>query len=243
MTSDQYHELNKAIDSSFGYKIECHLREIWVSHRVYQLNFVEFANALLEGSDFRLALSKFHQDRKDTKDDSAFVKIVQLLHNYVAGVKSLVDHTRIIVSRLIQAEHMKVYNDRLKSDFIDDPASRFLHDLRNYLLHCGHLPVAAVFNFRDELGGDRQATSLIVLSTKKASEWDGWKQLSREFLSTNGPDIQLLGTIKGYDQKVHQFYEWLLNYVREIFKDEMTRFEALQDEMRELYRESGIFKC
>lgn len=236
MSADDYHGLVHAIRSSRGHHIEWQVRAIKVSHTVYFRNQQELIHVLQNASSYPKILQSFASRNSDNVE-SNFIELFRLLHNFVASVKSLVDHTRRIAHGILPTTALEIYEQRKASEFTNDGVTRFLHDLRNYLLHVGQAPVSATIRFGD---GTSTPTGAFELQVDELQKWDKWSSVSRTFILGQGEAVHLLETVQKYDRKIYGFYNWLLEHIRVACREPLQEFEALQESLRQLYATAGI---
>jgi hypothetical protein len=90
--------LKRQIESSQGWKIEMGIRDVERSRYIFMVNYNHLKKALeVFNSDVGL---KLWDIRNRDKMDLFQMEIIRMFHNYLASVKSLVDHTRNIVKKL-----------------------------------------------------------------------------------------------------------------------------------------------
>lgn len=84
-------------------------------------------------------------------------EIARRLHNYVASARSLVEHTRIAVRETepVGTPARAQYDERIRVDFADSPESRFVQDLRVFLLHIDAATVIARAQWERDHGWQR----------------------------------------------------------------------------------------
>lgn len=66
------------------------------------------------------------------------------LHNFGASAATLAEHTGIVAERTLEEPYLRQYRDNVTKVFGKAPRSRFVQDLRNYMLHYA-LPVTGGF--------------------------------------------------------------------------------------------------
>jgi hypothetical protein len=65
-----------------------------------------------------------------------FGEVFRLFHNFLASVKTLIDHTRNLVNEdFVTKAHRSKYKVSVQQEFASDPLARFMHDFRNYVVH------------------------------------------------------------------------------------------------------------
>jgi hypothetical protein len=96
-------------------------------------------------------------------------EVRRFLHNYLASVKSLVDHSRRIVRDLCgQTAFWSQYQERVQATFMG-PVPRFVQDLRNYTLH-RDVPISGA-SIRYEHG---KLYGLLKLDVQSLRQWGSW---------------------------------------------------------------------
>ncbi|SES79893.1 hypothetical protein SAMN05421676_101481 [Salinibacillus kushneri] len=206
-----------------------------MSYRIFQVNQIELSKLLDEyasNSDLALSLSSNRE-----KLDDLFREITRLLHNFLAAAKTLVDHTRVFYNEEYKGtEFEKDYNSKIKGNFIDIPISKFVQDLRNYILH-KTLPIAgATLSFNMGAG----ISHSITLDAKSLKEWDKWTSKSKEYLESIPEDrIILKDVVDGYANQVTEFYSWFGDKQKEIHSKDIEELHKLQAKQKELYKKAG----
>jgi len=182
---------------------------------VFRGNAAELRSMLQDAATPPLALQLVQ------KPPSAWMlELQRRLHNYVAGAKTLVDHTRRLLKMYPDTNLAAEYEPR-KHEVATAPATAFFNDLRNYVLHHrlpfpGHQlkmtgPAAAVQSFE----------SNVLLSTSGLLEWDKWSATARTFLETQTDDVDLLQTMNEHQALVEQLYAWLLRQFPALHGDDL----------------------
>ena len=67
-----------------------------------------------------------------------YKEVNRLFHNFLSSAKTLIEHTRIFMDTHFKNTSVnKEYTHKIKMEFSQDDLSRFIQDLRNYMLHQG----------------------------------------------------------------------------------------------------------
>jgi hypothetical protein len=148
-------------------------------------------------------------------------EVDQRLQNELASAISLVDHTR----RLLEYFEPDVpdvvaeYHER-NTAVTALNESRFLRDLRNYLLHYGVAPVIQSITFQRHEDGD-EFNHHIKLKTSRLLEWEKWSKQSRDYLVAFGEDDGpiLRDDVMVYVTAMHDLFSWLFSQRVPIFND------------------------
>lgn len=162
------------------------------------------------------------------KSRSCHYELARLLQNYVASVKSLVDHTREMTKRLYGDGRFPDYQSRVDEVFKSDPLVQFVQCLRNILLHDQTAPLV----FHGKMGDPGEATNELGLSADVLRKHSGWLTAgARDYLLGVDTTVDIPTVIREYDMKVNDFYSWFGRRQREIHADEIDRFAAKEREL------------
>lgn len=234
---NQIFELREKIFSSEGWRIIDKIETLQLSYRIFKVNQMELSKLLDEySSNSELALNLSATENRG-KLDNLFREITRLLHNFLAAAKTLVDHTRAFYQDEYKGSEFETdYNKKIKEKFVDVPVSKFVQDLRNYILH-KTLPIAGATLSFDR--GDGISHS-ITLDAKSLNEWNKWTSKAKEYLESIEEDrIILSDVVEGYKTQVTEFYSWFGEKQREIHKKDIEELYKLQAQQRELYKKAG----
>ncbi|MGD5528132.1 hypothetical protein QUS92_22505, partial [Xanthomonas citri pv. citri] len=115
-------------------------------------------------------------------------EVSRLLHNFLAAAKTLVDHTRVFMRAYYLGSPLeKAYQDKIAAEIANDELCRFVHDLRNYMLHCGAPPLS----IWSSLGADRKTQAGVSFIIAPLTEWNGWTAPSKRFLDKQRRDFDV----------------------------------------------------
>jgi hypothetical protein len=114
------------------------------SLNIFQMNTQELIAATRNVRDPEQGLRLMALENKEA-GLQAHREINRLVHNFVAGSMSLIDHTRQFVREHYAGSALEgAYNNQVKVDFASEPVAKFVQNLRNYMLHKG-LPNSQMF--------------------------------------------------------------------------------------------------
>jgi hypothetical protein len=196
--------------------------------RMFTMNAYRLEDAFLSVQEKRLQLAS---------DDSGDIfrqcnlALNYLLHNFLASAKTLVDHTRIFVADFYaRTPAESSYNAKIASEIASDKVCRFVHDLRNYMLHCGmpHLTVWSSIDMHSEI------SSGVYLYVRDIKEWSGWTALSKQFLTEQRDTVDPDDIARHYCHKIIGFHTWFDQYLTEYHKDQLAELEDLRARLRAL---------
>lgn len=163
--------------------------------------------------------------------DQVHREISRLMHNFLASAKTLVDHTRAFLHEHYENTPIRnAYQARIDTEFANDEICRFVHDLRNYMLHRG-LSYSKMFLTIDQVMGLRVG---IALDASTLKEWSNWSGTSKKFLMKQGEDIDPSTLFSAYYQKIMDLQTWLRDALRAYHRDDLDQLAALQSKLRSL---------
>ncbi len=168
--------------------------------------------------------------------DETFMHIARLLHNFVAAVKSLVDHTNTLHKKLnvgpnklnIEPKPFLEYKARISTEFAQDALSQFVQRLRNYCQHY-RLPVVGL-KISIVPSASLESKAIHLSKTGLLESSDMWTDLAKQFLSQQPEEIDILRIVTDYCNKVNAFQDWFQQREREIFAEEVAEFMDKQAE-------------
>jgi hypothetical protein len=235
MSGFEYIRLLNAVKSTEGHEVYWQVNSVIVSHGILTGNYIELHRRLSEFADPKVASRLFDQGRR-SESQAELHELARLVHNYVASVKSLVDHTRVIANKILDGDKLAAYQERVNSEFKNDTTSKFLQDLRNFLLHISHPTIKAKFNFNQPAG----MTSGIELAADELLAWDNWSTEGRNCIENSPDGVAMLPLVEDYKKKVDAFCRWLVDFFYDSRQREMNEFSAMQDEWAKFCRSNGI---
>lgn len=196
------------------------------NYYVYQQNYFQFEQYLRELQDDQISGDVWVIGKEDLLAVRVR-EVMRLFHNYVAGVKSFVDHSRNLMKlNYSNSPFMSEYEAEKNKRFSNNPLAGFVEELRNYILHYQH-PFSIVQIMTENVGnlGENSPSHKIFLYRDDLLEWDGWTKKGKPFLVTAPEKIDLLTEIAHYHQNVQAFYEWIFEKLGELHKEEIAWYE------------------
>lgn len=194
-------EDERAASTEFVYAFEW----LQTSHYILNANFRE-----LKAIPDRFATDRRLLDVANrAAQEALLLDFVRRLHNYLAAVKTLVDHTRAFRSRHVSDVSFDAECEEKLQQLRDDPVVRFLQEFRNPVLH-SHLPrVALTTTFPHEQF--RRQLTLSVTEILAMHEWSPqarrYIQEAQEGYYEDNKYIDLVDASVKYQQAIAAFYE------------------------------------
>jgi hypothetical protein len=228
-------ELEEKMLGTEGYRIGMRIRALNASFNIFYQNYFILNDVLSEiGKPGSLVSTFAKQDIESLDKFNSTVALV--FHNFLAGAKTLVDHTRVFKNDLYKGtDFEREYQNRVSKDFVRSPIVQFVQRLRNYTLHT-RLPVTTARIHIKKVGPQRQAklSGSISLDVGKLREWDGWTAKSREYLDAQGDKVEIKTIADQYFSVIRAFCDWFGMRQSQLHHRELKEFEELQDKFREV---------
>jgi hypothetical protein len=158
-----------------------------------------------------------------------FKYITRLLHNYLAGAMTLVDHCRILIRDFYAAEKyaefVAEYELKKTEYFVENPLHQFIQRLRNYILHVALPIVGSTMNLND-------LTSHLIIQYSSLKESFKWGPYAGIFLESRQDTGELEELITEYYNLVISFYDWFHNRQMEVHAVEIAELNALNQRVQ-----------
>lgn len=219
-------DLLARIDSHPGKRILDRLFAYGSTAKLLSGNALEARQLVLLLEDPRDPLRIGPTDQRG-KLQGLFEEVFRLFHNFLASVKTLIDHTRNLMDAdFIQECHRAEYQQRVNATFAHDQLAQFMQGFRNYVLHRS-IPVLELAHF---IVPDPARLELNVGVTPEMLNWSNWSPGARAFLDAHQPKIRLLGLIDDYDRKARDFHEAFVQLFHQHHHEEIEAAVALISE-------------
>lgn len=233
----QYAQLINEMEQMPGYYVILENHRLTNSIAIFDQNYNELIR-LLDFMESNQHAEEFRTKDGHTKLKAIDIELLRRLHNFVAGAKSFIDHTRRIYNKYYKEGNLfPEYGDVIQEQFANDPQSQFIQELREY---CQHFRSPALIYLTRYSNGSEDNTREVVLDLKDLLSFDGWNPLSREYLQSKDENIPITKPIKEYREKVLRFYTWFQKRQLEIHKQEIDEFKAKEKELFEIQVEMQL---
>ena len=180
-------ELNEMIENHPGMAYYNALRTHATTKSILFDNAAELRLHLLELED-PASQDDYWQDLSRGKLQHAHETLVRQIHNFTASASTLIDHTRIMMrAPEIKRSHRDAYSEQVAHVLQADDESRFVKDLRNYIIHRA-IPITE--HTLDLLPENQRAK--VYLALFEMIEWEKWSVASRRYLDSHTPKLHIL---------------------------------------------------
>lgn len=162
------------------------------------------------------------------KDPDYSTEFYRLLHNYLASVKTLVDHSRNLSKRYPnKTDFLREYQDRVRR-ISEIPVARFVQELRNVVLHAQLPHIVSTVTF-DAEGGPVHELTVDRAALLQASDWSA---PARQYVQSQPEQFVLRTAIDAYMTEAMTLSAWIDPQFRVLHGSEYEDYERLLDEMR-----------
>jgi hypothetical protein len=202
------------------------------TYHVFQGNELELREFLLHHERRENALPLWNVENREGFQ-SFLREVSRLLHNYLASVGSLRDHTRRLWNKYLPPEE---YREKARVTFAESGLCVFVQNLRDYSLH-RKLPVAYGHMFFDQ----DELVAAVKLDRADLLKWSKWPPLAKGYLtSLPEDDIDLRAIVDDYTTSVRDFNHWFgqtfVQHKLEAFQQFSAWENELSDAFADLYR-------
>ena len=197
---------------------------------IFEGNFTDLQKACAIAEDARTGVKLIHT-AQDGEGYRLHMEIARFFHNFLASAKTLVDHTRCFMEDHYESTSLKrVYEERVVNNLSQDQLVKFIHDLRNYMLHKGLPAVRMSVNAtRIPETNSFDFSTTVSLNKETLLLWKNWTQQSRAFLKEADEHLKISDISKSYGEKILSFYRWFDTLLAEHHKDDLVELKKLQD--------------
>jgi hypothetical protein len=233
--SERISEIENEIEQLVGAPFDTSRTRQSVSLFTFKENLAEFERFIAHFTDHSI-IREIQPARR--KKVWVMKHVIRLLHNFTASSFTLVEHTRKY-ARLLFAESptLGIYQEKKDEEFANDPFSRFVIGLRNFLQH-RHSPLISLqVSLTDD---EKQFTALFLLLLDDLKSSRKWDSLAQEYVDELVEDVNVLDIVHDYGKKVLDFHAWFQELQREGIADRYELVEELRDELILLRIEESI---
>jgi DNA polymerase III alpha subunit (gram-positive type) len=226
-------ELDREIEVSEGYRFYNRMSLLEKSYFVFDVNYLNLKHILNEFEQPMVFL-KLWEEKNRNRFDLFINDVIRLLHNYLAGARTLLDHIRMLQDDMFrEIDFSDEYRTRWNQQFGGSALPQFVEDLLIYMLHKG-VPFALAELSFDRLGSGVEVDSAIRLDTSKLGEWDGWSEKGREYLDTLDYKVRLDDIVKEHAANLAAFHQWFVTRQSELHQEAAKELEELKSKRQHL---------
>jgi hypothetical protein len=217
LTYQEYRDGIDELQNTEGWQISKKIEHLGLSAHIFKTNHDELIQRI---EYFKRPEAIVLWDVRNNAQMEHYLKEVsRLLHNFVASAKTLVEHTRIIAREMYgSTDFWKEYESQIAQRFTSNPLVRFIHELRNYILHYDLPLTSASLTPKHD--------SLLKINITTLRKWKGWKGPSRQYVSYANDEETIEDIVRGYTSAIINFHDWFNDRQHELHKE---AFEAANE--------------
>jgi hypothetical protein len=223
-------EIKEAIRQHPGTQAHSRWSRLRRTHEILAGNLREFDRLIDRPErDWEVALNLVtNTGSHDAEQEAFFNEFDRLLHNVVAAIGTLIDHTRIVARNYEGTSFHSAYTKRVaKVGAL--PAARFVKDLRNYMLHQTlPAPYSQVQLTQSEV------TYRLHISVPALLESSSWSGASKSYLAGHGEGLPIREPFDEYTAAIESLYSWMFTQSGDLDVAEVEAANALIDEYNEV---------
>jgi hypothetical protein len=227
-TGEEIERLVRRIAASPGLAVVRRTRARNFSLCMFTMNARELEHIfhIVQTKSIRLVSTDDMQERHEIRGE-----VCRLLHNFLAAAKTLVDHTRVFIRTYYSGTPLeRAYQEKIGSDIANDELCRFVHDLRNYMLHRGPPPLSVW----SSVGMDHTSQAGVNFITAELIKWDGWTVPSKRLLEKQNGDFDVDDVARIYSNKMVALHVWLDGLLNDYHRSDLSDLRAMENELRSL---------
>ncbi len=230
--------LSKEVENSNAVRVSGRLETLYINFFVFDRNYQELMKIIM-GVKSTEQMLRLWDLRNRNELDMVTNEVVRLLHNFLASAKSLVAHTRVVITDWYQeTDFFKEYEAQVSSRFVNNSLIGFIEELRNFSLHYS-LPITnATLSVQfDQDQRDSTHNFSFVLHKPSLIHWSGWTRKAKPYLDTSKDDIEIDSLVEDYHKQILDFHSWMESRLRAIHSDDLAWLTEMQERMISLMSE------
>lgn len=232
MTQRNTNDIIAELENSDQYRVTSLIYALDSSIRIMKSNYSELSNHINNYQNLNINKSFIDRNFLNKLELQNFLNETQrLIHNYVTSTQSLIDHQRRHQRSLakIKDAFNEEYQTEIDNQFIQDPLSNFIGELRNYY---NHYAIATISSNKVFDGITNELSAKLVISLESIKETSfNWNQYSKSYLNQSDSQKELSKLFEEYHLKVLDFQKWYKNRLEEIFHSEIEFVEIRRKEL------------
>lgn len=233
MALEMDHDLFMKIYNSDGVKFINKMHAHSFSQNIFYGNLRELKESLNLVENIDIGIKLMSQEHKEA-GTQVYKEVNRLFHNFLSSAKTLIEHTRIFMDTHFKNTNVNTeYTHKIKMEFSQDELSRFIQDLRNYMLHQGLPHNQMSFKIDNKDPDNQEIESTISLDIEKLIEWSRWSSGSKKYLNKQNQNLKLSVLVEEYSQKIISLNEWLEKALYDYHNKELKELEELQNKYQE----------
>lgn len=224
-------DLAKRRDKLEGTRIVDMIKNLALSQYILNRNY----NDLIEIFNYYQKDKEIWDIKNRPKLGALQKELLRLVHNYLASIYSLVEHTYVFRGKLNNKEFENFCNEKINK-LKTDISITFLKDLRVYTQHYKLPFLEASISFKMINSKKREAISEqnLFLDKEQLLKWDRWSSISKSYLNKQDDKIDIKIVIQEHQKIIKNFYGLFYNKIAKLYEKEIMELSNLEREMFDL---------
>jgi hypothetical protein len=207
------------------------------SYKVFSLNYKEFEKQLKKHET--IDLNELLKTKNGMKKLGKYqIEITRCLHNFLASALTLIDNSRVQISKIDSVSFQDEYKKNIESFFTNNPTSIFVKDLRRFAQHYKMPQVSTSTHYSTENFFDLKVETKLFITTYHLKGFD-WSSQSKKRIEQNPKGIEIKGILDEYFCLVSEFQKWFEKRLKQHLDKE---FSFISKQEKELNRMQLVFR-
>ena len=229
LPTEKQKEANAALEvyeNCRGFKLKAKFRGLGITAYTFQRNYFQLLKLLEDYEDPQyLIKNKLWDYDQRHKLDQYLQEVCRLLHNFVASSKTLVDHSRIVISGIQEEKGFREeYGTWVETRFTNNGLVQFILNFRNYVLH-----QTMPFVFAS-MSSDYEQRGIFLHINILKKNWQG-NSVSFKYLNSLPVEVMLKHILKEYYEEISVFNKELEDRIEVVFETEFSELEGYRDKV------------
>lgn len=230
----------KEIHESKGMRFINDQRMRTFSLNILYMNATKLIEETVKLEDPDIGISLMIEDNRDAGEQT-HREINRHIHNFVAAAKTVVDHNRVLLEeRYGEGNILKEISKRISETVGINPVCKFVHDLRNYMVHKG-LPNSEMYLHATNNGPGEAMHFVTGVRIKTESLWNysGWTAPAKNYINQSNEYIDIGAFTQEYVNEIRKFNDWLDSKLIEHHSKDLIELAQLQEVLANQSNETG----
>ncbi|WP_223546767.1 hypothetical protein [Pseudomonas sp. A-B-19] len=200
------------------------------SLNILYMNATKLIEETVKLEDPDIGVSLMFEGNRDA-GEQAHREINRHIHNFVTAAKTVVDHTRVLLEERYDKDNiLKKISGRISETVGIHPVCKFVHDLRNYMVHKG-LPNSEMYLHATNNGADEGMHFVTGVRIKTESLWNysGWTGPAKKYINQSNEYIDIGDFTQEYVNETRTFNDWLDATLSEHHSMDLIELSQLQE--------------
>lgn len=226
-------ELDRKIEATEGHRLLTKMGLLEKSYYVFDGNYLSLKH-ILEEFEQPTVFVRLWEERHHDRLDLFLNDTLRSFHNYLAGAKTLLEHTRVLKDDLYGVTPFaEEYRAQREEKIKGTPLIPFVEDLFSFML-LEEIPFALAELSLGGVGDGIEVDSAVKLEVSKLREWKQWSDEGREYLAGLDDKVKLGDIIDEHKSIVAEFYRWFATRQSDLHGEALEVLNGLKSERENL---------